>query len=118
MKNKGKGISRPWFLVLFGSIGSIAPEIVLFYSKRFSMENLTFHFWQYVFVSLFYFSLAGLVAGIFPYGNRPTLWKAFSLGIALPLIISTAATFFTGHEIVPRGGGDIQGRIIDLLALF
>jgi hypothetical protein len=107
----------PWKLSLFGALGAVAPEVVLFYSKRFAMEGVTFQVWQYAVVSILYLGLAAVVAAIFPYPGKPTPWKAFVVGTALPVIISTAASFAQGTTVVPRGQS-IEGTLLDLIAFF
>lgn len=105
-----------WQLSLFGAIGAVAPEIVLLYSKRLTMPSVHFADWQYLAVTVIYLGLAALVAAIFPYLGGKTRWKAFSVGVGLPLIVSGLATFASGHPIEPMGGANIEGDLIDLIA--
>src|SRR5687768_3143672 len=61
-----------WKRALFGAIGAIAPEVLLFYSKRSTMPGVTFSIAQYVAATVLYLGLAAMVAAIFPYRGRTT----------------------------------------------
>lgn len=102
---------------VFGVCGAIAPEILLFYSKRFTAPGITFSLVQYVLATILYLSLSALVAAIFPYRGRPTPWKAFVVGVALPVIISAAAALKSGYNVAPRGG-TVEGDFLQLIALW
>lgn len=109
--------SRRLTCVLLGAVGSIAPDIVLFYSKRFTMPDLQFSPMQYVLATVLYMVLAGVVAAIYPYRGRPSPWKAFGIGVALPLIVSALASTQRPGIISPRGFS-VPGELIDLISLF
>ena len=104
-------------LALFGSLGAIAPDVVILYSKIHTTPSLTFVTWQYIAVTSLYLGLAAFVAIIYPYGKRPTEAKAFGVGVALPTAISLITSFLHGRNIAPRGG-TISGSILDLMSLF
>jgi hypothetical protein len=111
-----------WLQALYAMIGAIAPDILILYSKRWTMPQVTFSIPQYTFASILYLGLAGIVSLIFPYktvfkseANLP--WKSFSIGFSLPLILSTIAALSRSQLIVPRGGS-MSGTLHDLLALF
>ena len=106
----------PWSLASAAAIGSLAPDILLFYSKRFSMPHLTFSVAQYASASILYMTLAAFVAVILPYKGGATRWKAFAVGVALPLVISTAASFVNETPVSPRGLA-LPGSLLDLLAI-
>ena len=104
-----------WTLAIYGAIGAIAPDILLFYSKRWTMPSLTFHWGQYIGVTVLYIVLAAFVATIFPYGRQRKPWKAFGVGVSLPVIISGLASLGNNHVINPRGA-ELAGTFWDLLA--
>ena len=106
-----------WNLAVYGFLGAAAPDVLLFFSKRFTMEGVTFRPWQYAVASLLYFGLSALVASIFPYRGLATPWKAFAVGVALPVVISGAASLASGYPVAPRGG-TVEGTLLDLIALF
>jgi hypothetical protein len=106
------------FLALSGAIGAVAPDVVLAYSKRFTMPEVTFEPSQYVLVTFIYMVLAAIVAVIFPYPNPRTLWKAFAVGAALPLIIAGLASAVPNQRIEPLGPGIQQpGTLLDLISI-
>ena len=102
---------------MFGAIGAVAPDIVLLYSKRWTMPSLTFDPPMYMIATVLYVGLAAVVAGIYPYRNAPHSWKAFTLGVALPVVISAVASISRAHIVVPRGI-TISGSFHDLISLF
>lgn len=109
-------------LALYAMVGAVAPDIVILYSKRWTMPQVSFNIGQYVLASIFYLALAGIVSLIFPYksvfkntSNLP--WKAFSIGFSLPIVLSTVAALTRSNLITTRGN-NISGTIHDLLALF
>ncbi len=111
-------------LALFGAFGAILPEIVLLYSKRWTMPHLEFSEWQYALITALYMGSSAVVAAIFPYRGTPTPWKAVTVGIGLPTIIS-AATGAVNRALNPvinggtRGVDEpVSGTFIDLLSLF
>lgn len=115
-------IRTKWVLALYAMAGAVAPDILLFYSKRWTMPQVKFSIPQYVFATILYLAVAGIVSTIFPYKavfkntlNLP--WKAFSVGFSLPVVLSTVAALSRTQLIVPRGGS-IPGNLHDLLALF
>ncbi len=114
---KQDGIARAWELAFYGAFGAVAPDIVLLYTKRWSMPSLTFSLTQYVTVTGLYLLLAAIVATAFPYGKQPTRWKAFVLGVCLPVVISGLASLHKGIVVAPRGS-QLAGSLWDLLALF
>jgi len=115
--SKAEAHAARWNLAVYGVAGAAAPDILLLFSKRWSMPGVTFHPWQYASVSLLYFSLSALVASIFPYRGAATPWKAFAVGVGLPVIISGAASLASGYPVAPRGG-TIEGTLLDLIAFF
>ena len=102
---------------LYGAAGAIAPDVLILYSKRFIEPSLAFNWLQYLLATLMYVSLAALVATIYPYGRHPTAWKAFAVGVGLPLLISGLATLGKPQVLVPRGEV-LPGSFVDLIALF
>ena len=106
----------------FGAIGAIAPDVVLLYSKRWTDPLISFEPWQYLTVTAFYLLVAGVAATIFPYGKHVTPWKAFAVGVALPVIVSGLASIPSGITPVTtpptRGGVPVPGTLYDLFALF
>lgn len=104
---------------LFGGIGSIAPDILILYSKRWTMPSFSFDVWQYLIATIAYVCLAAVVASIYPYGKKPTPWKAFAVGAGLPVIISGLMAMKKGEVLEPRGGGQaLEGDLFDLMSLF
>jgi hypothetical protein len=102
---------------IFGALGALAPDIILFYSKRWTMPSLTFNPYMYLAATILYMGLAALVAGIYPYRREPYAWKAFSLGVALPVVISALASINRAQIVLPRGV-TVPGSFHDLLAWF
>lgn len=102
-------------MAAYAAIGAVAPDIVLLYSKRFTMPFLTFSLAQYAGATLLYLALAAALAVVFPFKGRPTPYKAFALGVALPLVIAALAALSRNPMSVPRGG-PIPGEFLDLLS--
>jgi len=102
---------------LYGGMGAIAPDVLILYSKRWTMPSLTFDLQMFVVATLIYVALAAVVACIIPYKGVRTGWKAFGTGIALPIVLSGAASFARDPVISPRGE-TLPGTMIDLLSLF
>lgn len=103
-------------LAAYGAIGAIAPDILILYSKRWSMPSLSFSILQYSLATLLYVTLAALVAAIFPYGRAPKPWKAFAVGVALPVVVSSLAAAARDPVISPRGE-TLPGTLIDILSI-
>lgn len=99
------------------AVGAIAPDILILYSKRWTMPSLTFDPWMYIFASALYIVLAATVAMIYPFGRGVSSWKAFAVGVTLPLVISGLASLQRGVVIAPRGD-TIEGTLWDILSLF
>lgn len=102
---------------LYAAVGAISPDVLILYSKRWSMPALTFDVRQYAAATICYIGVAAVVATIYPFGGKPSKWKAFLLGVGLPLVVSGAATLSRGQVISPRGL-PIKGTLLDLLSLF
>jgi hypothetical protein len=105
-----------WKLAAAGAMGSLAPEIVLLYSKRWTMGGVRFEMSQYILVTLLYAALAGFIAMIYPYRGTAARWKAFQTGMALPIIVGMAASLL--RDRVTERGLDQIGSLTDLLSLF
>lgn len=101
---------------ILGGLGAIAPDIILLYSKRWTMPSLTFDPYLYAAATILYIGLGGLVAAIYPYRRPPHAWKAFSLGVALPTVISALASISRAQVLVAKGY--VPGSFRDLLAWF
>jgi len=109
-------------LAVYAMIGAATPDIVILYSKRWTMPQVTFNITQYILASSLYLILAGIVSLIFPYQsvfkNKSNLpWKSFSIGFSLPIVLSTMAAL-TRSDLVATRGGNIPGTLHDLVALF
>jgi len=104
-------------LAIFGGIGAVAPDIILFYSKRWTMPSLTFDPYVYIAATALYVGLGALVAAIYPYRHGARAWKAFSLGVALPTVISALASVNRSQVLLPKGSG-ASGSFHDFLAWF
>ncbi len=102
---------------VFGAIGAIAPDILILYSKRFTMSALTFVQWQYWMATLLYLGLAAIVASIYPYKGRGTRWKAMAVGFSLPIVLASLATALRGNLVSPRGTS-LSGTLLDMMSLF
>ncbi|MEM7479597.1 MAG: hypothetical protein AAF481_00365 [Acidobacteriota bacterium] len=102
---------------LYGAFGAIAPDILLLYSKRWTMPSFEFHLGQYVLATLVYLGLASVVAYIFPYRGARTPWKAFAVGFSLPVILAGLLSVQRGVVLTPRGTS-LGGRLLDLMSLF
>jgi hypothetical protein len=103
--------------VILGGLGAVAPDVVLLYSKRWTMPTLTFDPYMYITATILYVALAALVAGIYPYRRKPHGWKAFSLGVAMPTVISALASISRAQILLPKGGS-VAGTFHDLIAWF
>lgn len=116
----------------YGAFGSLLPDCILFYSKRFTAPLLTFNIVQYAIVLTIYALVAGFVARIFPYREGYAPWKATVVGITLPSIVSGLISIahwrWWGYvgDIRLRGPNPsepelintVPGNLIDLLAAF
>src|SRR5271167_3800778 len=92
MNSKTALMSERLTCALLASIGALAPDIVLLYSKRWTMPSLSFDLSMYAAATLLYMGLAAVVGAIYPYRRKPYPWKAFTLGVALPIVVSAAAS--------------------------
>ncbi|MBS0353066.1 MAG: hypothetical protein JSR83_04075 [Proteobacteria bacterium] len=101
----------------FGMAGALAPDIALLYSKRFTMPGLHFEWQQYLLATTLYVILGGIVAMIFPHRGGATPWKAFSVGVALPVVLSALASTQRPEIISPRGS-TIPAAFIDVISMF
>ncbi|MEM1050192.1 MAG: hypothetical protein AAGL24_28820 [Pseudomonadota bacterium] len=121
----------------FGVFGSILPDCVVFYSKRFTAPLLEFDLVQYLIVMGIYGMAAGIVAWIYPYKGGYSRWKAVIIGVTMPFIVSglIAVADRTGGadgiDVNVRGpqvtagttpddpdAALIPGTIIDLVTMF
>jgi peptidoglycan/LPS O-acetylase OafA/YrhL len=114
----------------FGAIGSVLPDLALFYSKRFTAPLLDFNIVQYGLAVLVFSLVAGLIAAIYPYRkNRARDWDSLVVGILAPAIISSVVSLgdhLSAGEIVGkrlRGplpsstqSTPVPGSFIDLIA--
>lgn len=123
-------------LFFYGAVGSFLPDVVLFWSKRFTAPLLTFNVLQYCICTTVYALFAGLVALIFPYRRQPPReWNALVVGITLPIIVAAVISaadrgLLSRHIDLAVRGGDLvqeglqdqekktQGGLLDLLALY
>ena len=110
--------SKKLRLGVYGALGAFAPDILILHSKVWTMPAFTFSLWQYSVATALYVSLGSFVATIFPYRQKPSNWKAFCVGVALPTVISGIASLFRGQIIEPRGAEPIVGDLLDLISLF
>lgn len=111
-------IESLWSKALLGAIGAISPDIMLLYSKRWTMSELQFDLWHYVTACILYVLLAAIVSTIYPYKGKVSAWKVFSVGVALPVIFSALVTAVPhGHDVSPRGSS-VNGTLLQMLALF
>jgi hypothetical protein len=104
-------------LAFYGALGAVAPDIMILYSKRWTMPSLTFEPSQYAIATALYIFLAAIVATIYPYRNRASTWKAFVVGVGLPTIMSGAMSLQGLIALSPRGQS-IPGTVWDLVTLF
>lgn len=108
--------ASPVQLFFYGCVGAIAPDIVQLYAKRWTAPSLDFSLAQYLFATLIYVLLAGVLGMLFA-KTRPT---ALTVGIGTPLIIGALLSTVKGMTVAPaRGAGDIEaGTLLDLLTLW
>ncbi|MFQ5758590.1 MAG: hypothetical protein ACE5IF_02805, partial [Candidatus Bathyarchaeia archaeon] len=99
-----------WMVFIFGCVGAAAPEVLRIYKKRdkgIEIINLRF----YLFTSLLFVALGGIVANILP---TSTPWGAFYVGVSLPTIVSTVGsqplTLPQGRGGTSRGRGEAVGN--------
>jgi len=102
---------------VFGALGAVTPDILLMYSKRFTMQSLEFLHWHYWVATILYLCLASIVATIFPYKNKATKWNALAVGFALPIVLGTMASVVKTNLVSPRGS-QITGTLLDMVSLF
>jgi hypothetical protein len=105
-------------LALYGAIGAIAPDILLFYSKRFTMPSVSFSRHLYIAATVLYVGLAAVVATAYPYGSKRSPVYAMGVGLALPVILSSITTALHASPLITRGMGDVTGSFLDLLRLW
>ena len=117
MKKAAARTVPTWKLAAAGAMGSLAPEIVLLYSKRWTMSGVRFEITQYLLVTLLYAALAGFVTMIYPYRGTTARWKAFQTGMALPIVVGMAASLVRDPRVTERGLDQI-GSLTDLISLF
>jgi hypothetical protein len=103
---------------IFGGIGAISPDILLLYSKRFTMPSLEFSSIQFIVATLLYVGLAAVVSMIFPYRGQSSPWKAFSVGFCLPVILSGLLSIQRDPLLTPKGGAKIPGTLTDIMSLY
>lgn len=82
---------------LLGAVGAAAPEVLRLYELRSNPERFKWS-WNYLFLTVPFLILGGLVAVILP---ATTVWGAFYTGLSLPVIISAAAKKVPGGATVP-----------------
>lgn len=99
------------------ALGSIAPDVLILYSKRWAAEPMVFPHWQYFVASLMYLAVAGLIGAIFPYSPRPTPWKGFGVGVGTPVILSALASAAKPISLAPRGM-ELPPSFWDLISLW
>jgi hypothetical protein len=99
-------------------MGAIAPDILILYSKRFTMPDTHFSAAMYLTATVLYMLLAVGVALIFPYGRKPRYWHAFALGVSLPIVVGALLSVGRANPIVPRGGASLIGSLDQLISLF
>jgi hypothetical protein len=104
-------------LALYGVVGAMAPDVLILYSKRWTMPGLSFDAQQYLIGMGIYLLLAAVIAPIFPYRGKPTEWKAFALGVTLPIVVAGLLSTQRQELIAPRGIS-IPGTLLDLMSLF
>ncbi len=114
---------RTQHVALFGAFGAILPAIVQAYSKGTTMPHLRFEDWQYMALTLLYMGSAAVVAAIFPYPGDRTPWKAVTVGIGMPAVISSASTVVNSYINpavgISRGDGEpLRGTFLEMLSLF
>jgi hypothetical protein len=105
-------------LSLFGALGALAPDVLIVYSKRWTEPALAFDPWQYAVALLVYVLLAAIVAAIFPYRGGARNWKAFAVGVTLPVIVAGLLAIPLAAVPMPRGVDGLPGSVLDLMALF
>jgi len=101
-----------------GAVGAIAPDILILYSKRFSMPAFEFLSWQYIVATILYVGLGAVVATIVPLEGRGSEWKAFGVGFSLPLVLASVASAVRAGVVTPRGEDALSGSLLDLMSLF
>ncbi|TGP40314.1 hypothetical protein EN871_29270 [bacterium M00.F.Ca.ET.228.01.1.1] len=118
----------------YGAFGSLLPDIVLFHSKGITAPALDFTALQFALGTLIYAISAGVVAHINPYQfSRNGRWNAVIMGIAFPVMVSSALSFVDRAVLNPQQGlqprGAVEssgesasprerGTLIDLMSLF
>jgi len=76
-----------WLFFGLGAAGGAGPEIIRLYALRTTPNKFRWSTF-YVVASLFFIALAGLVAVALP---SVTPWGAIYAGVAMPVIVTTAA---------------------------
>jgi len=76
----------PVVIILVGSLGALAPEILRLYSLRNNPDQFRWS-WFYIIASVAFAGMGGFVALLLP---ATTYWGAFYVGISTPVLINTA----------------------------
>lgn len=74
-----------WTMFVLGAVGALAPEIVRLYQLRNDPASFTFS-WFYVFVSVPFVVLGGIMAVVLPAQNAQS---ALYAGISTPLVVNS-----------------------------
>jgi hypothetical protein len=105
-------------MALSSALGAVAPDVLILYSKRWTMPDKHFDPWMYLAAMAMYVLLAAGVGTIFPYGKRVRPWQAFGVGVTLPILIAGLLSVQKGADITPRGGHSVSASFVDLISLF
>lgn len=112
-----------WKLAPFGAFGALLPMIISLYQKT---ETFTFAArFESIFATVIYVVAAAILASIFPYGRRASLFNAALVGILFPTIVGGALAF--AKPLLPlsipestRGwdAASTAGRWVEAFSLF
>jgi hypothetical protein len=87
--SQNRASAQHWSLSPYGAFGAVLPSIVSLIQKS---EVLTVSLRPEVIGAMVIYILsAAVLAGIFPYGRRPTPFNATIVGILFPTIVGSAA---------------------------
>jgi hypothetical protein len=110
-----------WTRAAHGAAGAVAPDILLLWSKRFTMPSLIFSFRLYGLATILYMLLAAVVATItVPTNRRNAAVRSFGVGVALPFIVAGLAAAARAAADQSRSPivHPVYGHWLDVLSLF
>jgi hypothetical protein len=114
--------ASPWrerlILAIYGALGALAPDILILYSKRYTLQPFEFAPIQYFIATGIYVVMAATLAAVYPFRGPKTAWRGFAIGFTLPVVLSGLLSMQRGEVSIPKGGGTVAGTLLDLMSLW